>query len=203
MPIPWLSPQALLRAWDHVRENHGCAGVDGVTVDAFAHDLDLKLDALRERVEAGKYRPLPLLPITVQKKPNSAATRILHVPAVCDRVLQTAAGRCLGRAFEDEFLDCSFAYRPHRSVNSAIARIRYLHQHGFKYVAETGIDAFFDRVDHDLLRKRLGERVPEPEVRDLLALWIGGFVWTGHSTEPIRVGIAQGSPISPLLANFL
>lgn len=129
MSVPWLMPEVLLKGWERVHENGGCAGVDGVTVGRFARNLDAELDALRSRVEAGEYRALPLLPIVVQKKPNSTATRTLLVPAVRDRVLQTAVGRHLGRAFEDEFLDCSFAFRPHRSVNSAIARIRYLHDH--------------------------------------------------------------------------
>ncbi|HSY49716.1 MAG TPA: CRISPR-associated endonuclease Cas1, partial [Thermoanaerobaculia bacterium] len=202
MSIEWLTAEGLLKGWERVFENHGCAGVDGVTVQRFAGNLDAELDALRSRVEVGEYRALPLLPIVVQKKPHSAATRTLLVPAVRDRVLQTAVGRHLGRAFEDEFLDCSFAFRPHRSVNSAIARIRFLHDHGFRYVAETDIDSFFDRVDHALLRERLRSRVPEDALRELLDGWIGGFRWDGHRTHPIEVGIAQGSPISPLLANF-
>src|ERR1700686_3290837 len=175
MSIQWLTPEGLLKGWERVLENHGCAGVDGVTVERFAGRVDVELDALLSRVERGEYRALPLLPIVVQKKPSSAATRTLLVPAVRDRVLQTAVGRHLGRAFEDEFLDCSFAFRPHRSVNSAIARIRFLHDHGFKYVAETDIDSFFDRVDHTLLRERLRSRVPDDGLRDLLDGWIGGF----------------------------
>lgn len=202
MSVPWLTPELLLKGWERVHDNSGCAGVDGVTVGRFARNLDAELHALRSRVEAGEYRALPLLPITVRKKPDSTATRTLLVPAVRDRVLQTAVGRHLGRAFEDEFLDCSFAYRPHRSVNSAIARIRYLHDHGFKYVAEADIDSFFDRVDHILLRERLESRIPEAGLRDLLEGWIDGFRWDGHRTHPISVGIPQGSPISPLLANF-
>lgn len=106
MSIPCLTAAALLHAWEHVRENHGCAGVDGVTIERFAGSLDEELGALRSRVERGRYRPLPLLPITVPKKPHSPATRTLHVPAVRDRVLQTAVGRHLGQAFEDELLDC-------------------------------------------------------------------------------------------------
>jgi CRISPR-associated protein Cas1 len=202
MSIQWLTPEGLLKGWERVFENHGCAGVDGVTVERFASRVDAELETLLSRVERGEYRALPLLPIVVQKKPNSPATRTLLVPAVRDRVLQTAVGRHLGRAFEDEFLDCSFAFRPHRSVNSAIARIRFLHDHGFKYVAETDIDSFFDRVDHALLRERLRSRLAEAALRDLLDGWIGGFRWDGHRTHPIEVGIPQGSPISPLLANF-
>jgi CRISPR-associated protein Cas1 len=202
MTVPWLTPDMLLRAWERVRENGGCAGVDGVTVERFARNIDTELGALPSCVERGEYRALPLLPITVRKKPDSTATRTLLVPAVGDRVLQTAVGRYLGRAFEDEFLDCSFAYRPHRSVNSAIARIRYLHDHGFRFVAEADIDSFFDRIDHALLRERLQSRIPQAALRDLLDGWIRGFFWDGHRTHPINAGIPQGSPISPLLANF-
>ena len=123
--FPWLTSDSLLSAWEHVLENAGCAGADGVTVDQFFRSVEAEIAALLREVETDEYRPLPLLPITVQKKPNSTATRTLMVPAVRDRVLQTAVGRQLGHAFEDEFLECSFAYRPKRSVNSAIARIRF------------------------------------------------------------------------------
>ena len=202
MPDLWLTTDALLRAWSRVHDNGGCAGADGVTIERFAGDLDANIGKLQEDVATGVYRPLPLLPIVVRKKPGSLDTRTLLVPAVRDRVLQTAAAHHLGRAFEDEFLECSFAYRPHRSVNSAIARIRYLHQHGFAFVAEADIDSFFDRVDHAVLRERLTARVPEPKIRDLVAEWIGGFRWDGHGVRRIAEGIPQGSPISPLLANF-
>ncbi len=202
MSLVWLTSDSLLRAWQHVEENAGCAGADGVTVDRFARDIDAELAALLHSVESGEYRSLPLLPITVQKKPDSPATRVLMVPAVRDRVLQTAVGRQLGHAFEDEFLECSFAYRPKRSVNSAIARIRYLHDHGFRYVAEADIESFFDRIDHALLRQRIAATVTEPSILTLLDHWIAGPVWDGHKTRPLRQGVPQGSPISPLLANL-
>lgn len=200
--FPWLTLGSLLSAWEHVLENEGCAGADGITVDQFAHTVDAEISALLNSVETDEYLPLPLLPITVQKKPNSNATRTLMVPAVRDRILQTAVGRQLGHAFEDEFLECSFAYRPKRFVNSAIARIRYLHDHGYRYVAEADIENFFDRIDHSLLRQRLSAAVHDHALLTLLEQWITGPVWDGRQVYPLRQGVPQGSPISPLLANL-
>jgi CRISPR-associated protein Cas1 len=200
--FPWLTPDSLIRAWEHVLENAGCAGADGVTVDQFSRTAEAGIAALIHEVETDTYRSLPLLPITVQKKPNSNATRTLMVPSVRDRVLQTAVGRHLGRAFEDEFLECSFAYRPKRSVNSAIARIRFLHRHGYRFVAEADIESFFDRIDHSLLRQRLAATVGDHALLVLLEQWLAGPVWDGKHVFPLRQGVPQGSPISPMLANL-
>lgn len=198
----WLTTETLLSAWEHVQENAGCAGADCMTVDRFASSLDDGISALLREVETDQYRPLPLLPIVVQKKPNSEETRTLMIPAVRDRLLQTVVGRQLGKAFEDEFLDCSFAYRPHRSVNSAIARIRFLHDHGFRYVVEADIEKFFDRIDHTLLRHRMASAIADCSLLALIDSWIGGPVWDGRNIKPLRQGVPQGSPISPLLANL-
>ncbi len=198
----WLSHEALESAWQHVAVNGGCAGADGVTLDQFAQTREAAMLELRQRIEHDEYRPLPLLPIAVEKHLHSNAIRILQVPAVRDRILQTAAGRQLGRAFEDDFLECSFAYRPHRSVDSAAARIRFLHDHGYRYIVEADIENFFDRVDHNLLRCRLDQCLPDRRMRELLALWIQCPSWDGHQIRPRHAGIPQGSPISPLLANF-
>jgi group II intron reverse transcriptase/maturase len=202
MSSPWLSTDSLLSAWRHVEENGGCAGADGITITRFSHTLDQELASLQHAVEMGTYRSLPLLPIKIQKKPNSNEIRTLLVPAIRDRILQTVLGRQLGRAFEDEFLECSFAYRPKRSVNSAIARIRYLHRHGYRFVVEADIDSFFDRIDHALLRERLAKAVTDAVILKFLEQWIAGPVWDGHHVGPLRRGIPQGSPISPLLANL-
>jgi len=201
--MPPLSPDDLYQAWDRVRENEGCAGADGVTIHAFAQRLHRHLPDLLLRVQQDRYRPYPLLKIVVEKRPGSPepGTRTLLVPAVRDRLLQTAVARRLSRSFEEEFLECSYGYRPGRSVDRAIARIRKCRELGYTCVADADISAFFDRVDQDLLLTRLAERQPG-EAMALLRLWVRCQSWDGAHVRPVRRGIPQGSPISPLFANF-
>ena len=67
MPLAWLTADSLFRAWEHVRDNAGCAGADGVTIERFARDLDAELSRLLHDLERGQYCCLPLLPITVKE----------------------------------------------------------------------------------------------------------------------------------------
>ena len=201
MPLPFGAEQ-LWEAWERVQENEGCAGSDGVTIERFAHHAARRIPELAERANSGHYRAFPLLKIVVEKHPGSAATRMLLVPAVGDRVLQTAAARHLSRSFEEEFLECSFAYRPGRSVDRAIARIRKCRDLGYRFVVDADIQTFFDRVEHALLLRRLAERQLGDTLMGLVRQWVQAAYWDGSKVRPLRRGVPQGSPISPLLANF-
>jgi CRISPR-associated protein Cas1 len=196
------SSSELMGAWERVRENEGCGGVDGLTLERFGARCEERLAALREELAAGSYRPLPLLKILVEKKPGSGKTRRLLVPAVGDRIAQTAAARRLSHSFEEQALDASFAYRPGRSVDAAVARVRHLEELGFRFVVDADIRSCFDQVEHSLLLGRLAEEEPGPEMLGLLEWWIRGEIWDGQRVIALRRGLPQGSPLSPLLANF-
>jgi retron-type reverse transcriptase len=165
---------------------------------------------LGTRKRGGHARPLlgGAVPVGLESPPaetgggTSLKTRTLLVPAVRDRVLQTAVARALSRSFEEEFLECSYGYRPGRSVDRAIARIRKCRELGYIFVADADVEAFFDRVDHDLLLERLGARQPGEELMALLRMWVRCQEWDGAHVRAVRRGVPQGSPISPLLANF-
>lgn len=192
----------LQSAWERVRENAGCAGVDGVTVALYAGSAAKRLERLRTRVVEGGYRALPLLEIVVRKSPESRKIRRLLVPAVEDRILQTAAARMLSHSLEEEFLDSSFAYRPGRGVDSAIARVLQLRDRGYVFALDADVVSYFDEVDHALLREVLAGESMEEWLRTLIDEWIGAAVWDGMRVRGLTKGIPQGSPLSPLLANL-
>lgn len=199
--LPFTAEQ-LWSAWERVQENYGCAGVDGLTVPQFSYSAAKRIPALFERLSRGEYRPWPLLKIVVEKRPGSAAMRTLLAPTVADRIVQTAVARYLSHSFEEEFLECSYGYRPGRSVDRAIARIRKCHELGYQYVVDADITAYFDQVDHRLLLERLASRPLGMAIEALLRQWVKGQVWDGTHLVALHAGIPQGSPISPLLANF-
>jgi len=189
-------------AWQRVEYNEGCAGCDGVTIDRFGDRLDRELRLLQQSTALGVYRPLPLRRIMVEKRPGSAKLRRLLVPAVRDRVLQTAVASRLSASFEEEFLESSFAYRPGRSVDRAIARVTQLRDRGFFYVVDADITNFFDSVDQSLLLSLLATQNHDAALLPMLESWIRAEYWDGARLRKLTRGIAQGSPLSPLLANF-
>lgn len=199
---PPLTLSDLHSAWQRVRENQGCAGVDGVTLQQFAQRLDHHLQTLLTETRDGAYRPLPLLRILLEKKPGGKATRTLLVPPVRDRVLQTAVARQLSLSYEEEFLDASFAYRPGRGVDRAIARLRQLRDLGFDCVLDADIQSFFDNVPWPILESRLQQQGEEPHHLSLISAWIRAPFWDGARLRQRSRGIPQGAPISPLLANI-
>jgi group II intron reverse transcriptase/maturase len=187
-------------AWRRVRENQGCAGVDGVTIEEFESGVLYELARLHRELTDGSYRPLPLLRILVDK--GNGEARALCIPTVRDRVAQAAALQLIEPVLEAQFEDCSFAYRKGRSVRQAVHRIKALYEKGYRWVVDADIDAFFDSLDHDLLMAKIDHFIADEWLRSLLRLWIQAEVWDGETVTGLERGIPQGSVISPILANL-
>ena len=136
-----------------VRRNGGGAGVDGIDLDDFGRNALLRLGRLRDEVRDGRYRPEPLLRLELPRAGREP--RLLAVPAVADRILQTAATLVLGPILDRHFEDESFAYRPGRSVRDAVAGVAELRDAGLPCVVDADISTFFDRIPHRQLVARL------------------------------------------------
>jgi len=195
-----LSEANLLEAWEKVRGNRGAAGLDGQSINNFERHLASNLTLLEEEVRQGTYRQRPLMRVHIPKK--SGGTRALSIPAVRDRVLQTAVALVLTPVFEEQFEDCSFAYRRGRSVQQAVARVERLRDEGYRWVVDADIYHFFDEIDHELLLERVAELVTDEGILNLIRHWLSPMVVDSDRHFQMKKGIAQGSPLSPLLANL-
>lgn len=190
----------LLNAWERVRDNQGCAGVDGVTISRFQASLPRNLSILAQELTNGSYRPLPLLKILVDK--GNGEARALSIPIVRDRVAQAAALNVLEPIIEAELEHCSFAYRKGRSWRQAVFKVREYYEQGYRWVLDADIDAFFDSVPHQRLLTRVQQVVADPGAQRLVHLWVRAEVWDGAGVYCLTSGIPQGSGVSPLLANL-
>lgn len=195
-----LEEHSLLAAWERVRDNDGAAGVDGQSIEAFGRHLFGQLQQLKSEVEHGRYAPQPLMCVDIPKR--HGGTRRLAIPAVRDRVLQTAVARQMGALLDPGFDAASFGYRPGRSVAQAIARVAALRDAGLQQVVDADIESFFDRIDHARLLRVLRERLPDEGLCALVALWLGAVLRERRDATLQVRGVAQGSPLSPLLANL-
>ena len=196
-----LTDTNLLQAWYKVRANDGCAGIDRESLSDFESGLMSSLALLRDEVIYETYRPRPLLRVHIPKK-HSPATRPLSIPTVRDRVLQTAVTRVLTPLFEEEFEECSFAYRQGRSVNMAVQRVEQLRDQGYVWVVDADITSFFDEINHQVLLREVRELVKDQAVLHLIEFWLAAVVIDGPQRFRLTKGVPQGSPISPLLANL-
>jgi group II intron reverse transcriptase/maturase len=179
----------------------GAVGVDGVTAQAYEADLEANLSSLLERFKTGRYRA-PAVRRVHLPKPGTKKTRPIGIPTLEDKVLQRAVLMVLEPIYEQDFLECSYGFRPGRSAHQALEALwRGMMSMNGGWVIELDIESFFDEVDWEQLRGFLDQRVRDGVIRRALGKWMNaGVMEAGEVTHPER-GTPQGGVISPLLSN--
>jgi group II intron reverse transcriptase/maturase len=195
-----LDHDLLLEAYRRTRKD-GAVGVDGQTAEAYAEKLESHLQSLLERAKSGTYRAPPVRRVHIPKA-GSVKTRPIGIPTFEDKVLQRAVAMLLEAAYEQDFRDCSYGFRPGRSAHQALQVLwKGLMDLGGGWVLELDIERFFDTLDHERLREILRQRVRDGVLLRLIGKWLGAGVLEEGSLVLPEVGTPQGGVISPLLAN--
>ena len=175
---------SLIAAWKQVRANRGAGGVDLVTIQKFEADLERNLSGLSATLREERYYPMPLRRAQVAKQ--DGGTRDIGISTVEDRVAQRAVLNEIEPLFEREFLDCSFGYRPGRSVQDAVARVEELRRKGNGWVVDADIRDFFGSLNHHILMSSVEEKVRDRAVRRLIQMWLdAGCVGQEPLPEPL------------------
>jgi group II intron reverse transcriptase/maturase len=179
----------------------GAAGVDGVTAAQYEAELGANLSSLLERFKSGRYRA-PAVRRVHLPKPGTKKTRPIGIPTLEDKVLQRAVLMVLEPVYEQDFLECSYGFRPGRSAHQALEALwRGLMRMGGGWIIDLDIQSFFDDVDWSHLRGFLDQRVRDGVVRRAIGKWLNaGVMEAGEVSHPYR-GTPQGGVVSPLLSN--
>lgn len=180
----------------------GARGVDGEGARAFGANLRERVRTLRDQLFSGQYRAPAVRRVHIPKG-DGRKTRPIGIPTFEDKVLQRGVGMVLSAIYEEDFLPCSYGYRPGRSAHQALERLRDgLMEMGGGYVVELDIERFFDTLVHATLRGFLDRRVTDGVLRRAIDKWLAaGVLENGTVTYP-EEGTPQGGVISPLLANI-
>lgn len=192
--------QEWLREAHRLTRKDGAAGVDDQTAQEYAANLEENLASLRERLKAGTYFAPPVKRVHIPKGDGSK-TRPIGIPTFEDKILQRAVAMVLEAVYEQDFLDCSFGFRPGRSAHDALHRLRDRASRMGAVVLEVDIQAFFDSLDHTHLRGFLDQRVRDGVIRRVIDKWLKAGVLEDGSVSYPEAGTPQGGVISPLLAN--
>lgn len=195
-----LTPEFLMETWKQMNRR-GASGVDQETTTEFASNPEERCQDLVMRLKARRYKAPPVRRVEIPK--GGGKTRPLGIPTVEDRLLQRAVARILGAIYEQDFLPCSYGFRPGRNPHQALTALRDTAMAGrAKCVFETDIRGFFNHLNHKWLMRMLKLRIGDPEILRLIGKWLRAGVFDGGIVVETKEGSPQGGPISPLLANI-
>jgi group II intron reverse transcriptase/maturase len=192
--------QVVWEAYKRVKANHGAAGVDGQSIEAFESNLKDNLYKLWNRMSSGSYFPPPVRLVEIPKA--NGGTRPLGIPTVADRIAQMVAKMHLEPLVEPQFHSDSYGYRPGKSALDAVATAR---QRCWRndWVIDLDIKGFFDNLDHDLVMRAVRHHTDCPWALLYIQRWLKAPVEKADGSREERTkGSPQGSVISPLLANL-
>lgn len=196
-----ISRQMIWEAYKKVRSNHGSAGIDQISMEAYDVNRSKYLYKLWNRLASGSYFPPPVKEVEIPKQDGKK--RKLGIPTISDRVGQMVVKEYLEPRFEKLFSENSYGYRPDKNAHMALEKVRE-NCRKQDWAIDLDIKGFFDNIDHNKLMQALEKHVPEQWCLIYIRRWLQAPVQkvNGEQEEKQGQGTPQGGVISPLLANL-
>jgi RNA-directed DNA polymerase len=192
----------LWEAWRQVKANHGAPGIDGKTIAEIVESgqEEALIQELQAALRAHDYEFAPVRVVEIPKP--KGGTRPLGIATIEDRVVQTAMKLVLEPIFEADFHNCSYGYRPKRDARQATLAIRAdLYNHAWG-VVEIDFQSYFTSIPHGKLMKLITKRIADGSMLKLIKQTLKVGIWGKGQVKPTKIGVPQGSPISPLYSNI-
>lgn len=196
-----LSPANLLEALKRVEANKGAPGIDGMSTEELRSYICLNPGMLTRMIREGKYRPSPVKRVSIPKE-EEGKFRDLGIPTVIDRLVQQATAQVLDWHFDRTFSNRSYGFRRDTCAQFAVLEAARLANEGYRWVADIDLAKFFDTVNQSRLIRKLSDRIEDGRVVSLIHRMLRAGVEVEGKILPTNEGLAQGGPISPILANL-
>lgn len=195
-----LNKEALYQAWKDINKK-SAVGIDKETAKEFGKNLDEKLEELVEELKSKRYKARLVKRVNIPK--GNGKTRPLGLQTLRDKIVQKAVANILEAIYEQDFLKCSYGYRPKVGAQKAVKDIGAELMGRYNYVVEADIRNFFGNIDHEWLVKMLELRIKDRTFLKLIMKWLKAGILDvdGKVINPIT-GCPQGSIVSPILANI-
>jgi RNA-directed DNA polymerase len=195
-----LTVEALQEAFESLRKE-ASAGVDRVTYAGYATDARCNIQKLHDRLRNGQYRAQPLRRVYIPKE--DGRQRPISIPSLEDKIVQRVAGELLQTIYEQDFLECSYGFRPCRGPQDALDEVgRVICRRPISTILEADISGYFDAIVRSMLIEMIEKRVGDGRILRLIGKWINVGVIEDGRLLVSETGTGQGQVISPLLANI-
>jgi RNA-directed DNA polymerase len=190
-----------LRDCYHSLNRNKAVGIDSVSWQEYGANLDENLAQLVSRLKRKKYKPLPARRVYIPK--NEKETRPLGISALENKIVERGITWILESIYEQDFLDCSYGFRPKRNCHQALKQLDALIMfQPVNHIVEADIKGFFDTVDHDKLMEFIRIRISDTALLNLISKFLkAGYIDNGQLVKSDK-GTPQGSILSPMLANI-
>lgn len=196
-----LSSDNMNEAYQKVKRNKGAGGVDQMEMDKLLEHLKTHRDEILTSLLKGSYKPYPVKRVEIPKEDGK--TRKLGIPTLTDRVVQQAILQVLSPIYEKQFVETSYGFRPNRGCHDALKKCQEYANQGYWYVIDIDLEKFFDTVNQSMLMEILSRRIKDNRVLSLIQKFLNAGIMDRGMFIRSYVGVPQGGPISPLLANIM